>query len=91
MSMGMAQWVHISADELQACYLKDASSQKIFRDLTDCFSMGVRSTPTYFVDGVLVTWWEEDTMEEFLRTTYLNGAGLPLPKKPKPTPGAAGH
>jgi hypothetical protein len=30
-------------------------------------------------------------MEEFLRTTYLNGAGLPLPKKPKPTPGAAGH
>ena len=26
-----------------------------------------------------------DAMEEFLRTTYLNGAGLPLPKKTKPS------
>jgi hypothetical protein len=48
----------------------------------------VRSTPSYFVDGVLVSWFSDNLMEEFLRTTYLGGKGLPLPGAPA-TPSAA--
>jgi len=39
----------------------------------------VRATPTYFIDGVAVSWFADNLMEEFLRKTYLGGRGLPLP------------
>jgi protein-disulfide isomerase len=74
-----------TSQDFLSCYLQPAATNRILKDLGEGFGMGVRSTPTYFVDGVLVTWWDEDTMEEFLRTKYMNSAGLPLPKKPKPT------
>jgi protein-disulfide isomerase len=84
-----AQSNGISPDALGSCYMKPAATERILADLGEGFSLGVRSTPTFFVDGVLIQWVDEDTMEEFLRTTYLNGAGLPLPKKTKPATTAA--
>ena len=74
----------VGSDEFAACYLRPASTDRILADLAEGYVVGVRSTPTYVVDGVLVTWFTDDLMEEFLRKTYLKGAGLPLAKKAAP-------
>jgi protein-disulfide isomerase len=79
----------ISDTKFMGCYLQPATSEKILADLTEGFAARVRSTPTYFIDGVNVSWFSDNVMEEFLRKTYLKGAGLPLPT-PVPTPGAKG-
>ncbi|KAA0253214.1 DsbA family protein [Acidobacteria bacterium ACD] len=74
----------------RACYLQDRTNKKILSDLSEGFSIRVRSTPSYFVDGVLVSWYTDNLMEEYLRKTYLKGAGLPLPTpKPPASPAAA--
>jgi protein-disulfide isomerase len=76
----------------KSCYLKDRSVQRILGDLTEGFGMRVRSTPTYIIDGVPVSWFTDDLMEEYLRRTYLKGAGLPLPTRPAaPAATPAGH
>jgi protein-disulfide isomerase len=74
----------------RACYLQAKASEKIHADLAEGWAMRVRSTPTYFIDGVYVSWFADNIMEEFLRKTYLGGKGLPLPTPVAKTP-AAGH
>lgn len=69
----------VSEKAFQDCYLKDASNTRVLRDLTESYTVRVRSAPSYFFDGVLVSWFSDNLMEEFLRKTYLKGAGLPLP------------
>ncbi len=69
----------------KSCYLQDHANQRVLADLAEGFALRVRSTPSYFVDGVLVSWYTDNMMEEYLRKTYLKGAGLPLPP-PKATP-----
>ncbi|MEO6324354.1 MAG: thioredoxin domain-containing protein [Thermoanaerobaculia bacterium] len=71
----------VKVEDFSACYLQPVSSARILADLGEGYQVGVRSTPTYVVDGVLVAWFTDDLMEEFLRKTYLKGAGLPLAKK----------
>jgi protein-disulfide isomerase len=78
----------IPDDKFRACYLQAKSNEKINADLTEGWSLRVRSTPTYYVDGVFVSWFSDNIMEEYLRTTYLGGKGLPLPT-PAGTPAAA--
>ena len=51
---------------------------RVLDDLSEGFAVRVRSTPTYFVDGVPLSWFSDNLMEEYLRKTYLKGAGLPL-------------
>ncbi len=68
------------------CYLRPRTSDHILADLAEGWAVRVRSTPSYFVDGVAITWFADPLMEEFLRKTYLHGKGLPLP--PVKTPGA---
>lgn len=75
----------------RACYLQAKASEKIHADLTEGWAMRVRSTPTYFIDGVYVSWFADNIMEEFLRKTYLGGRGLPLPTPVAKTPAAGGH
>lgn len=75
----------VSQKELSSCYLQAASTKRVLEDLSEGYAVRVRSTPTYFVDGVAVAWYSDNTMEEFLRTKYLKGAGLPLPTA-TPTP-----
>jgi protein-disulfide isomerase len=70
----------------RACYLQAKASEKIHTDLAEGWAMRVRSTPTYFIDGVYVSWFGDNVMEEFLRKTYLGGRGLPLPTPSASTP-----
>lgn len=78
------------------CYLQGNAVSRVLEDLTEGFAVRVRSTPTYFVDGIPVSWFSDNLMEEYLRKTYLKGAGLPLaapaataaPKAPAPRPAA---
>jgi protein-disulfide isomerase len=76
--------------EFRACYLQAKASEKIHADLTEGWAMRVRSTPTYFIDGVYVSWFSDNIMEEFLRKTYLGGRGLPLPT-PAASPAPVKH
>ena len=75
----------------RACYLQAKASERIHADLAEGWVMRVRSTPTYFIDGVYVSWFADNIMEEFLRKTYLGGRGLPLPTPAAKTPAAGGH
>ena len=60
----------------------------VLEDLAEGFAVRVRSTPTYFVDGVPVSWFSDPLMEEYLRKTYLKGAGLPAPAAKAPAAAA---
>ncbi|MGA7990692.1 MAG: DsbA family protein [Thermoanaerobaculia bacterium] len=65
--------------QFRGCYLQAKSNDKIHADLAEGWALRVRSTPTYYIDGVYVSWFMDNVMEEYLRTTYLGGKGLPLP------------
>lgn len=69
----------IDEKAFRSCYLQAKASEKIHADLTEGWAMRVRSTPSYYIDGVFVSWFADNDMEEFLRKTYLGGRGLPLP------------
>lgn len=68
----------LSEEEFRSCYLQGPAVTKVLGDLAEGFAVRVRSTPTYFVDGVPISWFADGLMEEYLRKTYLKGAGLPL-------------
>lgn len=76
----------IPREVFSACYLQQKGNQKILADMTEGFTLRVRSTPTYFIDGVMVNWFADDLMEEFLRKTYMGGQGLPLKSTAAPAP-----
>ncbi len=38
------------------------------KDLEEGQRLGVRSTPTYYIDGTEIMWTEDKVMEDFLRT-----------------------
>ena len=50
------------------CYLRDESLRNVFKDVDEGQRLGVKSTPTYFIDGTEINWIEDKVMEEFLRT-----------------------
>ena len=50
------------------CYLRDESLSDVFKDVDEGQRLGVKSTPTYFIDGTEITWVEDKVMEDFLRT-----------------------
>jgi hypothetical protein len=77
--------------QFRSCYLQSKSNDKIHADLTEGWALRVRSTPTYYIDGVYVSWFSDNLMEEFLRTTYLGGKGLPLPAAPAAAASPAKH
>ena len=74
----------ISEEAFRSCYLQGTAVTKVLGDLSEGFAVRVRSTPTYFVDGVPLSWFSDNLMEEYLRKTYLKGAGLPLPAPAAP-------
>jgi protein-disulfide isomerase len=91
-AMDFAYANEIPDEKFRACYLQARSNDRIHADLTEGWALRVRSTPTYYIDGVYVSWFADNLMEEFLRTTYLGGKGLPLPAPPATPPaGAAKH
>ena len=78
-AMDFAVANEIDEKVFRSCYLQAKASEKIHADLNEGWAMRVRSTPTFFIDGVYVSWFADNVMEEFLRKTYLGGRGLPLP------------
>ena len=50
------------------CYLREESLADVRKDLDEGQRLGVKSTPTYFIDGTEITWIEDKVMEDFLRT-----------------------
>ena len=72
----------ISEAAFRACYLQGNALKRVLEDLSEGFAVRVRSTPTYFVDGVPLSWFSDNLLEEYLRKTYLKGVGLPLPAPP---------
>ncbi len=70
----------LAEDWFKGCYLKDSTCSRILSDLTEGFAIRVRATPTYIIDGVAVSWYADNIMEDYLRQTYLKGAVNP-PKK----------
>lgn len=80
----------ISEEAFRSCYLQGNAVKRVLEDLSEGFAVRVRATPTYFVNGVPLSWFTDNLMEEYLRKTYLKGAGLPLaaPAAPK-APAAA--
>jgi hypothetical protein len=79
----------ISEEAFRSCYLQGNAVKRVLDDLSEGFAVRVRSTPTYFVDGVPLSWFSDNLMEEYLRKTYLKGAGLPLPTPVAPKAPAA--
>ncbi len=83
-AMDFAVANEIDEKVFRSCYLQAKSSEKIHADLAEGWAMRVRSTPSYYIDGVFVSWFTDNLMEEFLRKTYLGGRGLPLPTPAAP-------
>ena len=50
------------------CYLREESLADVRKDIDEGQRLGVKSTPTYFIDGTEITWVEDKVMEDFLRT-----------------------
>ncbi len=50
------------------CYLKEESLADVRKDLEEGQRLGVKSTPTYYVDGTEIMWTEDKVMEDYLRT-----------------------
>ncbi|MDL2717523.1 MAG: thioredoxin domain-containing protein [Acidobacteriota bacterium] len=89
-AMDFAVANEIDEKAFRSCYLQAKASEKIHADLAEGWAMRVRSTPSYYIDGVFVSWFGDNIMEEYLRKTYLGGKGLPLPT-PAGTPATTKH
>jgi protein-disulfide isomerase len=68
LAVNFAESAGIPSAEFRACYLRDESLVDVRKDLEEGQRLGVRSTPTYFVDGTEILWTEDKVMEDFLRT-----------------------
>ena len=60
----------VSSNDFLQCYLRDASFGRIRKEIEEGYRLGVNSTPTYFIDGVEISWLEDKVMEDFLRTLF---------------------
>ena len=60
----------VSEDAFRGCYLQGSSVKKVLDDLAEGFAVRVRSTPTFFVDGVPISWFADPLMEEYLRMGF---------------------
>lgn len=64
------------------CYLREESLAGVRKDLEEGQRLGVKSTPTYFVDGTEITWVEDKVMEDFLRARAPNLKSISYETKP---------
>lgn len=63
-----AEAAGIARADFLGCYLRDESLANVRKDIEEGQRLGVKSTPTYFVDGTEISWVEDGVMEDFLRT-----------------------
>ncbi len=65
------------------CYLREESLTDVRKDMEEGQRLGVRSTPTYFIDGTEISWTEDTVMEDFLRTKYPSLKSIDYGTKPQ--------
>jgi protein-disulfide isomerase len=63
-----AEAAGVPRQDFVACYLRDESLANVRKDIEEGQRLGVKSTPTYFIDGTEITWIEDTVMEDFLKT-----------------------
>lgn len=68
LSLTFAEASGIPRADFLNCYLRDESLADVRKDLDEGQRLGVKSTPTYFIDGTEITWIEDKVMEDFLRS-----------------------
>ncbi len=68
LALTFAESAGIPRADFLNCYLRDDSLADVRKDLDEGQRLGVKSTPTYFIDGTEITWIEDKVMEDFLRT-----------------------
>lgn len=68
LAVTFAEVAGIPRADFLGCYLRDESLANVRKDLDEGQRIGVKSTPTYFVDGTEISWVEDKVMEDFLRT-----------------------
>jgi hypothetical protein len=68
LALTFAEGSGIPRADFLACYLRDESLVDVRTDLDEGQRLGVKSTPTYFIDGTEITWIEDTVMEDFLRS-----------------------
>jgi protein-disulfide isomerase len=86
LAFNFAEAAGIPPQDFRACYLRDESLTDVRKDLEEGQRLGVKSTPTYYVDGTEIMWTEDKVMEDFLRA---KAAGLKTIDYAPPKP--AGH
>jgi len=68
LALTFSEAVGIPRADFLNCYLKEESLADVRKDLDEGQRLGVKSTPTYYVDGTEIMWTEDKVMEDFLRT-----------------------
>lgn len=68
LAVTFAESAGIPRTDFLNCYLRDESLRDVFKDVDEGQRLGVKSTPTYFIDGTEINWIEDKVMEDFLRT-----------------------
>jgi protein-disulfide isomerase len=68
MALTEAEAAGVPQQDFVACYLHDESLSNVRKDIEEGQRLGVKSTPTYFIDGTEITWIEDTVMEDFLKT-----------------------
>ncbi len=86
LAVNFAESAGIPRADFLACYLREESLADVRKDLEEGQRLGVKSTPTYYVDGTEIMWTEDKVMEDFLRTKAPNLKSIDYAP-----PKAAGH
>lgn len=68
LAITFAESAGIPRADFLGCYLREESLANVRKDLDEGQRLSVKSTPTYFVDGMEIWWVEDKVMEDFLRT-----------------------
>ena len=68
LALSAAEAAGVSRPDFLSCYLRESSLAEVRKDIEEGQRLGVKSTPTYFVDGTEISWIEDTVMEDFLRT-----------------------
>lgn len=68
LAVNFAEAAGIPRADFLGCYLREASLADVRKDMEEGQRVGVKSTPTYYIDGTEIIWTEDRVMEDFLRT-----------------------
>jgi protein-disulfide isomerase len=68
LAVSSAEALGVAPADFLSCYLQEESFSRVRKDMEEGQRLEVDSTPTFFVDGTVISWIEDAVMEDFLRT-----------------------